>query len=198
MKIAQNTVVSLAYELEVEGKIADKAGADKPLEYIHGNHMLLPRFEEAVEGKEPGDSFEFTLSAEDGYGEYKPEYRFDIPKESFMLNGELQEQFLQVGGIVPLSDANGNIMRALVAAVGEDSVTVDFNHPMAGKVLHFTGSVVAVREAKPEELENGCCHGKGNCHCKDDGEGECHCHENGEGECHCKDEEGKGECCCNK
>lgn len=208
MKIEHNKVVSLAYQLEVEGKIADKAGKDQPLEYIHGTHMLIPRFEEEVHGKEPGETFEFTLSPAEGYGEYKAEYKFDIPKEAFMADGILQEQFLQIGAIVPMLDGNGNVVRGTVAAVGADKVTMDFNHPMAGKTLHFTGEVVAVRDATEAELTNGlhgeyapqeeghkCCHGKGHCHKGEEGsEGEC-CHKgegHGDGECCHK---GEGHCC---
>ena len=185
MKIEKNKAVSLAYQLEVEGKIADQAGRDNPLQYTHGAGMLLPRFEQEVEGKEPGDKFEFTLSPAEGYGEYKLEYKFDIPKTAFMANGVLQEQFLQVGAIVPMLDNAGNVVRGTVAALGPDSVTMDFNHPMAGKTLHFTGEVVDVRDAQPGE---GHCCGKGKCHkesgeecCKDSGK-DCGC----EGDCDCK------------
>ena len=190
MKIKKNKAVSLAYKLEVEGAIADQAGKDQPLEYVHGRGMLLPRFEQEVEGKEPGETFEFTLSPEEGYGEYKMEYKFDIPKEAFMSDGVLQEQFLQVGAIVPMLDGRGNVVRGTVAAVGADKVTMDFNHPMAGKTLHFTGEVVDVREA-PAEEEHHCPHGKGKgkCHKHEGEEYEC-CH--GEGECH-KD---GGDCNC--
>ena len=190
MKIEKNKAVSLAYKLEVEGAIADQAGKDQPLEYVHGHGMLLPRFEQEVEGKEPGETFEFTLSPEEGYGEYKLEYKFDIPKEAFMSDGVLQEQFLQVGAIVPMLDGRGNVVRGTVAAVGAEKVTMDFNHPMAGKTLHFTGEVVDVREA-PAEEEHHCPHGKGKgkCHKHEGEEHEC-CH--GEGECH-KD---GGDCNC--
>lgn len=198
MKIANNKAVSLAYELQVEGKLADKAGKDQPLEYIHGTHMLLPRFEQEVEGKEPGEKFAFTLSPAEGYGEYKPEYKFDIPKTAFMANGVLQEQFLQVGAIVPMLDGQGNVVRGTVAAVGNDKVTMDFNHPMAGKTLIFTGEVVAVRDATEAELTNGlhgeyapqegCCKGKGKC--KKHAEGECH--KDGK-QCDCE-----GDCNCDK
>ena len=68
MKVEKNKVVAVSYELEVEGQIADKSGADKPLEYIHGTGMLLPKFEANLEGKEPGDGFSFTLTPEEGYG----------------------------------------------------------------------------------------------------------------------------------
>ena len=72
MKVEKNKVVAVSYELNVEGKTADKAGSDAPLEYIHGTGMLLPKFESELENKEPGDKFEFTLTPEEGYGTYDP------------------------------------------------------------------------------------------------------------------------------
>ena len=202
MKIEKDKSVSLAYQLEVEGAIADQAGKDQPLEYVHGTGMLLPRFEQEVEGKEPGDKFEFTLSPAEGYGEYKLEYKFDIPKEAFMSDGVLQEQFLQIGAIVPMLDGNGNVVRGTVAAVGEKSVTMDFNHPMAGKTLHFTGEVVDVREAEAGEGHHCCGKGKGHCHKHEGEEHEC-CHGEGHEEGKCCHEGGKecdcdGDCDCKK
>lgn len=198
MKIEKNKVASLSYELEVEGKIADKAGADKPLDYIHGTGMLLPKFEEAVEGKEPGESFEFTLSPADGYGEYSPEYKVEIPKQSFAgPDGVIREDLLVPGTIVPMLNGSGQVIQGTVAEVGAETVTMDFNHPMAGKTLHFTGKVEAVREATEEELREGLhhcghcgnCHGDGECEGGCHGDGECHgegdCHK--EGGCHCKE-----------
>lgn len=190
MIIEKNKAVALAYQLEVEGQIADQAGKDHPLEYVHGTGMLLPRFEQEVEGKEPGDKFEFTLSPSEGYGEYKLEFKFDIPKKAFEADGVLQEQFLHVGAIVPMLDGNGNVVRGTVAAVGEDKVTMDFNHPMAGKTLHFTGEVVDVRDAEPGEGHHCCGKGKGKGQCHKETDGEC-CKESGkdcdcEGGCDCK------------
>ena len=191
-------VAALAYELEVEGRIADKAGKEKPLEYIHGNHMLLPRFEEEVEGKEPGDSFEFTLSPAEGYGLHEPGRVIDLPKSAFVVDGVLREDLLQIGRIIPMLNSQGHVVQGTIAEIAEDTVKMDFNHPMAGKTLHFTGEVVAVREATKDELQFGlhgeylppevdeeghkCCNGKGHCHEKD-GDHEC-CH----GEGHCKKE----------
>lgn len=206
MKIEKNKVAALAYKLEVEGKIADQAGKERPLEYIHGTHMLIPRFEEEVEGKEPGESFEFTLSPEEGYGVYKPEFKFDIPKRAFEMDGTLREDLLFVGNIVPMLDNNGNVIRGMVAAIGEDTVSMDFNHPMAGKTLHFTGEVVSVRDASEKELTEGlhgeylppedeghhCCHGKGKGHCHKHAEGEGCCHEEGK-ECDCQSKDSNTE-----
>ena len=203
MKAEKNKVVAVSYELEVEGKIADKAGSDRPLEYIQGTGMLLPLFEAAVEGKEPGEGFDFILSPADGYGEYNPNFKFDIPKSAFEVEGILREDLLVVGNIIPMLNAQGQVIQGKVDSIGEDSVKMDFNHPMAGKTLHFTGKVESVREASEKELteglhgeylpQEGCGCGHDGCDCGHDG---CDC-DSGEG---CKKEgEGcshhKGGCC---
>ncbi len=196
MKVEKNKVVALSYELIVEGQLADKAGSESPLTYIHGTGMLLPKFEEAVEGKEPGDEFAFTLSAEEGYGEYQAEYLISIPKSAFEQDGKIREDLLVVGNTIPMLNGDGNVVYGRIAEVLEDGVKMDFNHPMAGKVLNFSGKVESVREATEKELAEGLnshhCGGKcGEC------EGECNC---GEGECKCGDECdcNEGECKCEK
>lgn len=194
MKAEKNKVVAVSYELEVEGQIADKAGAEKPLEYIQGNGMLLPLFEAAVEGKEPGESFDFTLAPEDGYGEYQNEYVIDIPKDAFSVDGVVREDLLVVGNIIPMLNNMGQVMQGIVKAVGASVVSMDFNHPMAGKTLHFTGKVEAVRDATEKELKEGLhgeylppegcghCHGEG---CEGGCGGECGGECSGEGKCNC-------------
>lgn len=197
MKAEKNKVVAVSYELEVEGKIADKAGSDRPLEYIQGTGMLLPLFEAAVEGKEPGEGFDFILSPADGYGEYNPNFKFDLPKTAFEVEGKLREDLLVVGNIIPMLNAQGQVIQGKVDSIGEDSVKMDFNHPMAGKTLHFTGKVESVRNASEKELteglhgeylpKEGCGCGHEGCDCGHDG---CDC--DSEGGCH------KEGCCHNK
>ena len=198
MKIEKNKVAELSYCLEVEGQIADKADSSNPLSYIHGTGMLLPRFEEEVEGKEPGESFEFVLSPEEGYGVYEEAYKIDIPIEAFAIDGKIQHEFLVEGRMLPMLNNEGQVVRGLVAKVAEDKVTMDFNHPMAGKTLHFSGKVESVRDATEKELleglhgeylPSGCGHCGGHC---GEGEGCGNCGGGrGEGEgCGC--EEGKG------
>ena len=188
MKIQKDKVIAVSYELEVEGKIADKASSEAPLEYIHGTGMLLPKFEAALDGKVAGDPFEFTLTPEEGYGVYNPKYLVSLPIEAFQIDGKVHEELLVVGRTLPMLNSEGQVVSGTVAAVDEKSVTMDFNHPMAGKTLHFTGKVESVREATEKELreglhgeylppEEGCGHCHGECHKDEDG---C-CH--GEGEC---------------
>lgn len=216
MKIENNKVVELTYELTVDGKVVDKAET-KPLDYIHGTHMLLPKFETEIEGLEPGSEFAFTLTPEEGYGEYDPKHKFDLPKSAFEVDGVVQEELLKIGNIVPMLNSAGMVVQGVVAAISEDVVTMDFNHPMAGKTLNFSGKIVSVRDATEKELteglhgefiphEGGChggchggCNGEGHeegheCHCNEEGH-ECHCHEEGH---ECGGHEEGHECHCNK
>ncbi len=207
MKISKDKVVELEYELTVDGEIVDKTSEmTGPLDYIHGEHMLLPKFESELEGLEPDAEFTFTLSAEEGYGEYDPKRRFDIPKSSFEVDGILREDLLQIGKTIPLLNSSGMVVQGKIEAIKDDKVTMDFNHPMAGKTLNFKGKVISVRDATEKELteglhgeflppSGGCCHhGKGGCGCHKDGhDSGCGCHhDNGEGCCHNED---GGECC---
>lgn len=168
MKISKDKVVAITYELEVEGAIADRATREKPLEYIHGNHNLLAKFEEYLEGKEAGERFAFTLSPAEGYGEVDPERILDLPKDMFKgPDGKFIEEFLKVGARVPLVNSAGQMIPGVVLEVGTDTVKMDLNSPMAGKTLNFTGEVVSIREASEKELKEG-LHGeyvKSNCQC---------------------------------
>ena len=95
MKIEDNKVVHLTYQLKVDGEIADSATAEKPLQFIFGMGYLLPKFEENIAGKEVGDEFEFMLTAEQGYGLVNPSAIVDIPRSAFEIDGEFQEAYVQ-------------------------------------------------------------------------------------------------------
>ena len=205
MKIAKDKVVVLTYELTVEGKLADKATKEQPLDYIHGTHMLIPKFESEIEGKEPGDTFEFTVSPEEGYGTYEPKHCFDIPKDSFEIDGKIREDLLIVGNFIPMLNSSGHVVNGKIVAVKEDAVTMDFNHPMAGKVLNFKGEIVEVRDATEKELREGlhgeylpqeeCGCGCGHHHHHHDGECGCHHDHHEDGGCCHHDHHEDGECC---
>ena len=156
MKVEQNKMVGVDYKLTVDGQIADQSRPGQPLEFIFGTGMLLPKFEEAILGKEIGESVSFTLEAKDGYGEVIADAIVDLPKDIFMVDGKLAEDILFEGSQVPMSDAQGNRMMGIVKEVGESTVKMDFNHPMAGKTLNFDVEVVSVRDVTPEDLQGGC------------------------------------------
>ena len=193
MKIAQNTVVEFAYELEVDGQVVDHTVKERPLDYIHGTGSLLPKLEEHIEGMVAGDKFDVTLSPADGYGEVDPDRVIDLPKAAFEVNGEIREDLLVPGNTIPMMNSMGGVIPGVVIEVTEDSVKMDLNHRMAGKTLHFTGEIVSVREATEKELTEG-LHGEYVHTC-----GGCHGHEGGCGGCgggSCSDSEGECGCGC--
>lgn len=96
-----------------------------------------------------------------------------------MVDGKLAEDILFVGSQVPMSDNQGNRMMGIVKEVGEETVKMDFNHPMAGKTLNFDVEIVSVRDVTPEDLQGGCSCGE----CGDDCGGGCD-HEKGHCDCH--------------
>ncbi|KIA91502.1 peptidylprolyl isomerase [Pedobacter kyungheensis] len=161
MNISPNSVVALTYELHTtneEGQqvFVEKADQENPLVFLYGVGMMLPKFEEHLAGLKTGDEYGFELSAEDGYGAIDPGAFADLPKTMFTeAGGELPN----VGDVIPLQDNNGNQFRAGVTAVHEDTVSVDLNHPMAGKNLVFNGVILNVREATQDELAHGHAHG---------------------------------------
>lgn len=211
MKVEKNKVVVLRYEVETEGKVVGSATAEEPFDYIHGTRTILPKLEEALEGLEAEAEFDCTVAPEDAYGAYDLKKVFDVPKSTFVVDGQLREDLLRIGAYIPLLNSAGEVCQGMVVSVGDETVTMDFNPPMAGKALRFRGQVLGVREATPQELLEGlhgeflpsegcggCGHHGGHGHCHEHGEG--HCHEHGEGECcghgegHCH-EHGEGGCC---
>ena len=155
MKIGTNKVVALSYTLEVDGDVMETVKADKPMEFIFGTGYLLPKFEENVINKEVGESFDFKLSAKEGYGEENPDAIVELPKDMFMVDGNIEEGLLTVGNVLPMQDSDGNRLQGSIDEIKDEVVVMNFNHPLAGADLHFTGTVVAVRDATQQELTHG-------------------------------------------
>jgi len=167
MQIEKNKVVSITYKLSEANNTAEtiqEVDASQPLVFLFGMGQLLPKFEEHLAGKSKGDSYEFTLEHMDAYGPLEAEAVVEIPIDVFMVDGKLAEDMLVVGGQVRLRDQEGRLLQGMVLNRGLETVKVDFNHPMAGKSLHFAGTVTDVREATEEEIAHGHVHGEGGHH----------------------------------
>lgn len=158
MKIEPQHVVSLTYDLYVDQDgsevLQESATEEQPLTFLYGAGQMLPKFEENLSELSTGDSYDFSLSAEDAYGEYDDEAVANLPREMFNESG-----IPEIGSVLPLQDNNGNRFQGVVASIAEDGVIVDLNHPMAGRELHFKGNIINVRPATPEELSHGHAHG---------------------------------------
>jgi len=167
MKIDQNKVVSLSYELRTDGfdsELVEKTREDQPLEFIYGLGMMIPKFEENLKGKEKGDEFQFEIEASEAYGLSNPENIIELPKATFERDGSIEEGLLVKDNIIAMQDNQGNKFNGRVDKIGDDTVTMDFNHPMADKNLYFKGKILDVRDATSEELEHGHVHGAGHHH----------------------------------
>lgn len=156
MKIDTNKYVSLSYDLTVgeenEQELMEQATAEQPLQFIFGTNTMLPAFEKNLDGLSEGDNFDFTLTSEEGYGDYDEANIIELPKNIFEVDGKIDEEMLFEGNTLPMMDSNGNRLMGCVVSVGESDVTMDFNHPLAGETLHFKGNVLSVREASAEEI----------------------------------------------
>lgn len=156
MKISTNKFVALSYDLNVgegeERELMERATPEAPLEFIYGTGSMLEAFEKNLDNLAEGDSFDFVLTPEQGYGEYDDEHVVDLPRNIFEVDGELNTEVIFEGNTVPMMDSNGNRLNGSVVAVKEDVVTMDFNHPLAGETLNFSGKVLTVRESTPEEI----------------------------------------------
>ena len=113
--------------------------------------MMLPAFEKALNGLEVGGTFNFSIEPAEAYGEYNEEHVLDLPKNIFEVDGKFDAEMIKEGNTVPMMDSNGNRMNGSVLEVKDDIVVMDFNHPLAGETLHFSGEVIAVHEP----LNNG-------------------------------------------
>ncbi len=164
MQIEKNRVVSLTYTLSNKaGEVEDQTTAENPFMFIHGIGQTLPSFDDNLIGLKSGDSFSFEISAEDGYGQTSEEMIVNIPASVFS-GPDVPENLIQVGNMVPMQDNMGNPMYGKILNFDAEFVTMDFNHVMAGKDLFFTGSIIEVREATPEELSHKHVHGPGGHH----------------------------------
>jgi FKBP-type peptidyl-prolyl cis-trans isomerase SlyD len=159
MQIAQDTVVSIHYTLTDDaGETVDSSAGGDPLFYLHGNGNLVPGLENALEGKQAGDKIQVTVAPADGYGEYDKQLVQRVPRRAFKGVADVKTgmQFQVQSDQGPRS--------VTVTNVAGDMVTVDGNHPLAGKNLNFAVEVMEVRKPSEEELAHGHVHGPGGHH----------------------------------
>jgi len=160
MKIAKDTVVSLRYELfDSDGELLEKV--EDPVSYLHGGYDgIFPLVEEELHGKSVGDKCSVTLQPDDAFGEYDHDMVEVEARSSFPDEVAVGMQF--EGG--PEGTDDEDFMLFTVKEVTDDEVTVDGNHPLAGKTLTFNCAVTGVRPATAQELEHGHVHDGGNAH----------------------------------
>lgn len=186
MTISQDKFVAIHYTLkDTDGNVLDSSAGAEPLAYIQGNNMLIPGLEKELEGKAAGEKFTATVQPEDAYGIYDERLIANVPRDRFE-EGYPIEVGMQFAVTTP---AGPTVVK--VIEVAEDSIKVDGNHALAGKVLNFEIEVVEVRDASDEDkaqfMSGGCGGCGGGCggNCGGDCGGDCNCGDGGCGEGGC-------------
>jgi FKBP-type peptidyl-prolyl cis-trans isomerase SlyD len=195
MIIDKNTVATLVYSIRIkdaDGEIIEDVQKE-PREMLFGFDKMISGFESNLKGLTTGNDFNFSLNAEQSFGEYRDDMVVNVPKQAFMVDGALREDLVFVGNEISMMDNSGRPLRGKVVEIMEESVKMDFNHPLAGEGLHVSGSVLGVREMTPADIEpksTGCGSG---CGCSSEGD-----HDHSGGGCSTEKDsssEGEGGCC---
>ena len=148
MQIGKDSVVSINYTLKDDsGEVLDTSDGREPLDYIHGSGQIIPGLENALEGKSQGEELSVVIEAENGYGTRDESLVHEVPKSEFETPDEIE-----VGMQFRVGDEGGTLIM-VVAGIGDEIVTLDGNHPLAGVTLSFDVSIADVREATEEEIK---------------------------------------------
>ncbi len=155
MQVEDQQVVTITYELREkskDGELLERMDANYPFTFLFGAKALLPAFEANLEGLTEKDSFEFTLDPEEAYGEVMQGNIIDVPRAVFQVDGVEPDNLVVKDNFIKLSDDRGNTHHGKILNFNDLTVTVDFNHVMAGKALHFKGAILNIRKATIDEL----------------------------------------------
>ena len=183
----QNKFIAVAYKLytekDGERELTEIASAQEPFTFISGFGIALDDFEKEVEGLQTGAEFNFTIPKEKAYGEFFEERVVELDRSVFEIDGKFDYEHVKVNAMLPMQNEQGDQFIARVDKISNDKVTLDLNHPLAGKSLNFVGTIVENRDATEQEvaslikkLSTGCggCGGCGGGECNGDGcEGGC-------------------------
>ena len=151
--VQDHIVVKLDYTLIVEDEIMESTEEGEAIEFIQGIGQIIPGLEEALYGMKVGDKKTVEIQPEDAYGIYDPDSLEVAKKDEFR-----EEIPLDVGTFLDLQDDEGEVLSAQIIEEDEETVTLDFNHPLAGKTLTFEITVASLRPATAEELDHGHVH----------------------------------------
>jgi FKBP-type peptidyl-prolyl cis-trans isomerase SlyD len=152
-KVEDNLVVKLDYTLIIEDEIMESTDEAEPIEFIQGIGQIIPGLEEALYGMKVGEMKVVEIQPEDAYGEYDPD-----SLEVANIDEFSEEIPLDVGTFLDLRDDEGEVLSAQIIEADDETVTLDFNHPLAGKTLTFEIKVADLRPASQEELDHGHVH----------------------------------------
>jgi len=157
MVVEDNLVVTMDYELKVNGEVVDSSEEGDPIVFLQGAGQIILGLEKSIYGLKVGDKKYVVVKPNEGYGDIDHESIVEVPKEEFPEDFPL-ELGVEITVHTDDDEDSDEEMEATITAIGDDTVTLDFNHPLAGKELHFSVNILEIREATPEEIEHGHVH----------------------------------------
>jgi len=157
--VQSGLVVSMEYTLTVDGEVLDSSKDAGPLQFLAGYDNIVPGLEREMVGMKIGESKDVLVLPADGYGEFDEESFMEVPRSEFPEDLEIE-----LGMELGVTDEDDNHQMAFVESFDDETVRLDFNHPLAGAELQFNVKVVGLREPTSEELEHGHVHEEGHHH----------------------------------
>ena len=161
MAIETNQIVSLEYEVRDGNTVVDSNVGGEPLVFMYGKGQIIPGLETGISNMVIGEKGDVLVQPADAYGELDENAIQEVPKDQFSGID------LELGMTLYGQGEDGGTVQVTVKEIGEETIVIDFNHPLAGKALVFTVTVNNVREASAEEAmtgvpaemkqDDGCC-----------------------------------------
>jgi FKBP-type peptidyl-prolyl cis-trans isomerase 2 len=168
-KVEKDLVVSMDYTLTVDGEIVDSSEGDDPIEFIVGQGNIIPGLEKELYGMKVGEKKSVFVPSDEGYGIYDPEALMSISRTEFP-----EDIPMELGTEITVQGEDGEVTMAVIESFDEETVTLNGNHPLAGKDLNFEVEIKGIRQPTAEELEHGHVHGEDEHDCDCESE-DCDC-----------------------
>jgi FKBP-type peptidyl-prolyl cis-trans isomerase SlyD len=146
MKVEKGKLITITYDLYLDGfdgELIESVNEKEPLIFLLGEDEMLETFEEKLQEFKEGDEFKFVLTKDEAYGDEDEDAVVEFPKSTFGEDDKMPE----VGDYVPMEDEDGTVFDGTVYEITDDSIFIDFNHPLAGEDLYFTGKIIKVEDA---------------------------------------------------
>lgn len=147
MAAKEGSKITVKYKLYIDdpsGELIEETTADEPYEFVLGSGNQFEAFDTKINGLNKGDSFSFAVNCEDAFGEVDEEAIVDVSKSVFEHEGKIDDSLFELYKVLPMKDDEGNEFSGVIIALNEESITMDFNHPLAGENIWFDGEVMAI------------------------------------------------------
>ena len=148
MQIKDGHLVTLNYRLYIDspaGELIEETQPEDPYTFIVGTGEQLEAFEKNILGLKAKDKFSFGILMDKAFGKVDENAIAEVPKNAFEHEGKIDESIFKMHKVLPMKDGEGNEFKGVIIAIGEEDITMDFNHPLAGEDIWFDGEVVEVK-----------------------------------------------------